>query len=308
MPFREGRLMRRIIVVEPLSRCAIWSKRMALMALAVTSIALVLTRNRQIELDAGMVAILGGLGFALLALTLALLAFARIWSEGRRGLGSALAGFLLASALLALPAYVGGLRLYAPQPRDLATDPVDPPAFTQLTDALPQRPGILDRLIPQAPMTQSWRARAQVPPLYLDVPLAQAHDLARRAAGIRGLRIAEPPEPLVPEDEPRRDPDAPPPLPPPRPAFLDNAGPSPATVSARTGEDMSGESSRGFEASGETPILRLPLRLSVRLTPIGDRVRIDARVTAPQGNYDIGANAALLRRYLDEIAFLENPR
>ena len=80
--------MRRIIVVEPMSRSAIWSKRMALMALAVTSIALLLTRSRQIELDAGMVAILGGLGFAVLALILALMAFARIWSEGRRGLRS----------------------------------------------------------------------------------------------------------------------------------------------------------------------------------------------------------------------------
>lgn len=298
--------MRRIIVVEPLSRSAVWSKRMALMALAVTSIALVLTRSRQIELDAGMIAIFGGLGFAVLALILALIAFARIWSEGRRGLGAALAGFVLALMLLALPAYVGGLRLYAPQPRDLTTDPASPPSFTQLPDALPQRGGVLDRLIPQAPVTQRWRARAQVPPLYLDVPIEQAHDLARRAAVSRGLRIAEPPDAPV-EDEPR-DPDAPPPLPPPRPAFLNGTGPSPATVSARPGEIDPEDASRSLEAQGQTPLLRLPLRLSVRLTPIGDRVRIDARATAPQGNYDIGANAALLRSYLDEIAFLENPR
>ena len=207
--------MRRIIVVEPMSRSAIWSKRMALMALAVTSIALLLTRSRQIELDAGMVAILGGLGFAVLALILALMAFARIWSEGRRGLGASLTGFVLASMLLALPAYLGGLRLYAPQPRDLTTDQVSPPPFRQLTDALPQRGGVLDRLIPQAPMTQRWRARAQVPPLFLDIPIIQAHDLARRAAVSRGLRIAEPPdsppsEERTPRDLPMRRTSAPP--------------------------------------------------------------------------------------------------
>lgn len=300
--------MRRIIVVEPMSRSAIWSKRMALMALAVTSIALVLTRSRQIELDAGMVAILGGLGFAVLALILALMAFARIWSEGRRGLGAALAGFVLASLLLALPAYVAGMRLHAPQPRDLTTDPASPPPFRQLTDALPKRGGLLDRLIPQAPMTQRWRARAQVPPLFLDIPITQAHDLARRAAVSRGLRIAEKPDSPPSEGEPLRDPDAPPPLPPPRPAFLDGTGSSLGTALESPGEIDPEDASRGFEAQGETPLLRLPLRLSVRLTPIGDRVRIDARATAPQGNYDIGANAALLRSYFDEIAFLENPR
>lgn len=300
--------MRRIVIIEPLSRSAVWSKRLALMALAVTAIALVLTRGRQIDLEAGMIAILGGLGFAMLALILALLAFARIWSEGRRGLGAALAGFVLASMLLALPAYVGGLRLYAPQPRDLATDPLDPPAFVQLTDALPQRAGILDRLIPQAPMTQGWRARAQVSALYLNVPLAQADDLARRAAVNRGLEIVDPSQEPAVEEEAPRDPGAPPPLPPPRPAFLDSAASSPATASTMLAEASPDETVRSFEARGRTPLLRLPLRLSVRLTPVGDRVRVDARATAPQGNYDIGANAALLRSYLDEIAFLENPR
>jgi len=262
--------MRRIIVVEPMSRSAIWSKRMALMALAVTSIALLLTRSRQIELDAGMVAILGGLGFAVLALILALMAFARIWSEGRRGLGASLTGFVLASMLLALPAYLGDLRLYAPQPRDLTTDQVSPPPFRQLTDALPQRGGVLDRLIPQAPMTQRWRARAQVPPLFLDIPIIQAHDLARRAAVSRGLRIAEPPDSPPSEERTPRDPDAPPPLPPPRPAFLDDTGSAPGPASARPGEIDPQDASRGFEAQGETPLLHLPLRLSVRLTPIGD--------------------------------------
>ena len=300
--------MRRITIIEPVSRFATWSRRTALLSLASTALALYLTRARHVDLDAGMAAILAGLALAGIALFLSLAAFSRIWHLGRRGLGSALTGFILAMIMLALPLYIAGLRLYAPQPRDISTDLEDPPVFAAHGDALPQRPGLLDRLVPEAPMTQSWRARAMVRPLYLDAPPAEAEDLARRAARALDLRIADERGPSSAEAAAAeaallRQPDDPPPLPPLRPDFPGEAEMGIMTLGT---EDESRPVI--IEASGETPILQLPLRLSVRITPVGDRVRIDARATAPLGNYDIGANSALLRAYLTEIAFLDNPR
>lgn len=304
---KKGR-MRRITIIEPLSRFAIWSRRMALLSLASTALALYLTRSRLVEPDAGMAAILAGLVIAVIALCLALAAFSRIWYLGRRGLGSAVTGFLLALVLLALPLYVAGLRLYAPQPRDISTDPQRPPAFSAPEEALPLRPGLLAHLIPEAPMTQTWRARAMVQPLHLEAPPREAEELARRAARALDLHLADErarasDNTTALETALSRQPADPPPLPPLRPDFTDSPG-----STAAGGDEADDTRPITMEASGETPILRLPLRLSVRITPVGDRVRIDARVTAPQGNYDIGANSALLRAYLAEIAFLDNPR
>ena len=301
--------MRRITIIEPVSRFAVWSRRMALLSLASSGLALYLTRARLVDLDAGMAAILGGLVIAAIALGLALAAFSRIWYLGRRGFASAVTGFVLTLLVLALPLYIAGLRLHAPQSRDISTDPQTPPAFVAPDEALPQRPGLLDRLVPEAPMTRTWRARAMVRPLYLDVPLREAEELARRAASALDLRLEDEGGPAdaqtreAAEAALSRRPDDPPPLPPLRPVFPS----TPETGSVTPGVEAEMRPVT-LEASGETPILRLPLRLAVRITPVGDRVRIDARATAPQGNYDIGANSALLRAYLAEIVFLDNPR
>ncbi len=278
------------------------------MSLASTALALYLTRGRHVDLDAGIAAILAGLALAFIAFVLSLAAFSRIWHLGRRGFGSAATGFVLAVMILALPVFVAGLRLYAPQPRDISTDPENPPVFAAPADALPLRPGLLDRLVPEAPMTQTWRARAMVRPLYLDAPPQEAEALARRAARALDLHLADergppPVEAEAAEAALSRLPGDPPPLPPLRPDFASD--PQPLIILDGIDDDTRPIM---LEASGETPILRLPLRLSVRITPVGDRVRIDARATAPLGNYDIGANSALLRAYLAEIAFLDNPR
>ena len=121
--------MRRITIIEPVSRFAVWSRRMALLSLASSGLALYLTRARLVDLDAGMAAILGGLVIAAIALGLALAAFSRIWYLGRRGFASAVTGFVLTLLVLALPLYIAGLRLHAPQSRDISTDPQTPPAF-----------------------------------------------------------------------------------------------------------------------------------------------------------------------------------
>ena len=81
--------MRRLIVEEPLSRPAKWSPFVAWFALAVTLMAVALIRFQRVDYPAGFTALGIGLGLALLAALLSVLAFLRIWQEGRQGLGSA---------------------------------------------------------------------------------------------------------------------------------------------------------------------------------------------------------------------------
>src|SRR3712207_8803961 len=89
--------MRRLIIEEPVSRAAVWARQLAGFALAVTLIAVALLRFGAVEPAPGFAALGAGLMLALSAAIFALLAFVRIWTEGRRGFGVALRGFLLAA-------------------------------------------------------------------------------------------------------------------------------------------------------------------------------------------------------------------
>jgi hypothetical protein len=262
----EKETMRRKIFEEPVSRAAIWSRRMAWMGIAVTLIAVLLTRGGRIEQEAGLTAILSGLGFGVVALILALAAFARIWMEGRRGLGSAVGGFVLAILLLAFPAYLLGLGIMTPQPRDIATDPADPPRFSRSPAALAARSGWSGGALPATERTSFRRAHPGLAPVVLDLPLEDAFTLARRAAVARGLAIIE----------------------------------AEAPSETRAGGSI--------EARTRTWVLQLPVEITIRVMPLGEGARIDARAAAPAGNHDIGANVAELRAYLEEVDFLADMR
>ncbi len=258
--------MRRKIFEEPVSRAAIWSSRMAWMGIAVTVIAVLLTRGGRIEPEAGLTAILSGLAFGVLAVILALAAFARIWMEGRRGLGSAIAGFALGVLLLAFPGYLLGLEIMTPQPRDIATDLSNPPQFSRSPAALAARSGWLDGALPSTERTTFRRAHPGLAPVVLDLPVEDAFAIARRAAVARGLTIIE----------------------------------AEAPTEGRAGGSL--------EARTRTWILRLPVEITIRIMPLGEGARIDARAASPAGNHDIGANISELRAYLEEVDFLADMR
>jgi hypothetical protein len=183
--------MRRKIIHEPVSRSAIWSRRLAWMGIAVTLIAVFLTRSGRIEHEAGLVAITSGLAFGALALLLALAAFVRIWHEGRRGLGSALGGFVLAILLLAFPAYLGAREVHTPQARDVSTDLDDPPQFSRSPTAIVARSGWIGGAFSPRERTAFRRAYPGLSPVILDLPLEDAHALALLAAQERGLSVIE---------------------------------------------------------------------------------------------------------------------
>lgn len=258
--------MRRKIFEEPISRTAIWSRRMAWMGIAVTGIAVFLTRSGRIDHEPGLTAILGGLAFGITAVGLALAAFIRIWMEGRRGLGSAVGGFLLALILLALPSYIVAIQSVTAQPRDISTDISNPPEFSRSPAALAARSGWIGGVLPLSERTSFRRAHPGVSPVTLDMTMEDAVAIARLAASARGLTVIE-----------NKNPDE---------------GPEGARIEART----------------QSLVLRLPVEVTIRIMPDGDGARIDARTAAPRGNFDLGGNVAVLRAYLDEVAFLADPR
>ena len=183
--------MRRLIIEEPVSRAALWAPRVAWFALAVTLMAVAVIRFGLVELMPGVAALVAGLFLAVEAAGLALFAFVRIWMEGRRGLGMAIRGLVLALLILGYPGYFAVRALVRPPLNDVSTDIDDPPTFSRSRAALEARGGrIPPDVAPEARRLQR-QAYPQIAPLTLDLPAEQVYDLVRRAAQSRGWQIIE---------------------------------------------------------------------------------------------------------------------
>jgi uncharacterized protein (DUF1499 family) len=192
--------MRRLILEEPYSRSAIWSRRLAVFALAVAAIAVLLARLAAAE-PAGILAVLGAsLVLACLAGLLATTAAVVIWRTGRRGAGGAFTGFLLALALLAYPAWLSWRAIRLPMIDDVSTDLETPPSYLRSVKALEARAWRTPPP-PSAEMRDAQRrAYPNVQPILVDMPLDAAYQLALQAAKARGWRIIDAIPPSVRED------------------------------------------------------------------------------------------------------------
>lgn len=182
--------MRRLIIEEPVSRAAGWARRLAWFALAVTLIAVALLRFGAVEPTPGFAALGAGLMLALAAAGCALVAFARIWTEGRRGFGLAVKGLLLACLILAYPAWFAFKALTLPALTDISTDIEDPPLFSRSRAALEAR-GRVPPDVPPDLRRKQREAYPQIAPLSLDLPPYEAYELVRKAAANRGWQVIE---------------------------------------------------------------------------------------------------------------------
>lgn len=183
--------MRRLIIEEPYSRPARWSPMVAWFALVVTALSTLLIRFGRIDYQSGFIALGLGLVIALLAAGLSLLAFVRIWQEGRRGLGSAIKGLVLAALVLGYPAYMGLKAVTLPAINDVSTDTDDPPAFSRSHAALTSRDGRIPPDVPPEERELQREAYVQIAPLSLDIPPEDAFPLVRKAAENLGWKIIE---------------------------------------------------------------------------------------------------------------------
>ena len=134
--------MRRLILEDPLSRAAIWSRNLAVFALVVALLGVGLARQ---GLDPKTSLAIEGSALAISALGVlcALVAMIVIWHKGYRGLGLALGGLALSGLLYVYPAYVVVQARGVPSLVDVSTSPDDPPAFATSAKATAARHGVV---------------------------------------------------------------------------------------------------------------------------------------------------------------------
>ena len=176
--------MRRLLIEEPVSRTAPWSQRVGWFAWLCVAIVLALAwlgKLRPVE----TLAAVGACGvLALIAIGLAIIAFAHTWRTGARGLKNAVAGAILGMALLAYPAGMVLRDILYPSPLDLTTDLATPP---QPLQPLPQLPAGAPP--PTAATTREAGAPRPIAALLLDQTMDESLTIALRAAGMNGWHV-----------------------------------------------------------------------------------------------------------------------
>ncbi len=182
--------MRHLIIEEPFSESAIWSRRLAIFATAVVATGLVLAR---LGLDApAVLAVVGSaIVLACLAVLCAGVATVEIWQTGRKGVGLLLGGAVLAVLLLAYPAYLAVQAVRLPVLNDISTDTDDPPAYSLSRKALAARRGWVPPSIPEASRQAQAAAYPDVEPIYLDLDGDEAYQTVLSAAAARHWKVID---------------------------------------------------------------------------------------------------------------------
>lgn len=183
--------MRRLILEEPWSAAAIWSRRLAAFSIAVAAIAVGLGRFSSVD-SAGVLSVLGAAIFiACVAILFAGAAVVVIWRTGRRGVGAMLGGVLLAMLVLAFPAYLSVQAVRLPLLDDVSTDLNDPPDFSRSPRALAARDNFAHPAIPAEWRDAQRKAYPNVQPIVLDLDADEAWPLILKAAAARKWRIVD---------------------------------------------------------------------------------------------------------------------
>ena len=180
---------RRLVLEDPVSRAAIWSRRLAWFGLTVLVLALVMFRREPSV--PGLAPIAGAYVIVLVALALALVAFVRIWQAGHRGVGMAAGAFLLCLAMLAPAAYAGFRYVTLPPGGDVSTDIDDPPSFSRSTAALKARAGHVPPEMPAEQRKLQRRAYPKAVSIILEVPAEAGFAAAQRAATALRWQVVE---------------------------------------------------------------------------------------------------------------------
>ncbi len=183
--------MRHLILEEPVSLAAAWSRRLAAFAIAVALIALGLARASKIDATAVLSVFGAAILFAGLAILLACAGAVVIWQSGRRGVGLVLAGLAMAALVLAGPAYYTARAITRPLLNDVSTDLTDPPAFSQSRRALAARDGATHAESGAQTRDAQRRAYPDAQPIVLDLDADEAWPMILKAIDARGWRVIE---------------------------------------------------------------------------------------------------------------------
>jgi uncharacterized protein (DUF1499 family) len=183
--------MRRLIVEEPVSRAAVWSRRTALFALVTAGVAVASARFAGLDASAALTVFGAALTLAFLALLLAGAAGVVIWRFGRRGAAQAGLGCALSLGLLAYPTYLTAIAQPLPMIADVTTDFASPPAFMISAKAREARAGQTPPNWNPADGELQKDAYPEVQPIVVDLEPLQAYQMALRVAKDLGWKIVD---------------------------------------------------------------------------------------------------------------------
>ncbi len=277
-------MARRRTLEEPVSRLAIWARRLALFSLAATFIALIVVRSGALEIVPALSTLAGALLLACIAILFALGAGIVIWRQGLGGLREAATGFFIGVALIAYPAYLGVKAYRLPAIYDITTDPIDPPRFDAIARLRPRDANPVTYAGLYA-AEQQHAAYSDIEPYDTEASPQEAYSAAMKVITRRKWRVVD-----------QRAPQAAPAAPA-APRMIGGRAPQPVT--ARDGI---------IEAVARTPILGFRDDVVVRVRPTADGARIDVRSASRYGRNDLGSNAARVRALIDDIdAVLSQP-
>lgn len=287
--------MRRLILEEPFSQAAVWSRRLGVFALLVAAIGALIIRSGIVEVVAGLAVFGAAIFLACAAVLLAGAGMAIIWRTGRKGMGHVVTGVLLSLALLAYPTWLAYVAIRLPPINDITTDVNDPPAFSKSETALAARARRTPSDMNEARRFEQQRAYPEVQPIVIDVEAKEGYGLVREAVRALGWRIVEEADPVTKEEA-----SAPAARPaPPLPAVLRRGAPPvppQRPVQARR-EPRDGR----IDAIARSLIMGFPDDIAIRIKALPDQTRIDIRSASRYGRHDFGVNAQRIRRFAREL-------
>jgi uncharacterized protein (DUF1499 family) len=186
---------------EPISRLALWARRLAVFSAIATLASLGIVRFGFLEMKPAMATFFAALGLAGLSILVALAGFIAIWQTGARGMGAILVALLLDAVILAYPAFLGVQYRKLPPIHDITTDSIDPPKFETLARLRVgdgTNTAVYAGLYSAEQQRQTW---PDIETVQLDVPAARAYEIALTLVTKRKWRIVDARAPQLPKLE-----------------------------------------------------------------------------------------------------------
>lgn len=183
--------MRRLILEEPYSRAAVWSRRLALLAILGVLAAVGVARLAKLDPAVSLMILWGAIFLSCAALLVAAAGAVVIWRTGRRGVGYIVAAVMLSALPLAYPAWLAVKALRLPVLNDISTDLSNPPEFSRSVKAIAARNG---RIPPEVEPERRQAQRAAYPnvqPIIVDLDADETHALLLKVVGALGWRLVE---------------------------------------------------------------------------------------------------------------------
>jgi len=269
-------MRRRYYSEQPISRLAIWARRIALFSLAATFVAVIIVRSGALDIVPALSTLGGALVLACVAILLAFGAAIVIWREGVGGGRHAVTALFVGLALIAYPLFLGIKASHLPAIYDITTDPIDPPRFDAIARLRPRDANPITYAGLYA-AEQQHAAYSDIEPDDTTSTPQEAYDAAMKVIAKRKWRVVDARPPQGPLQ-----------------------APLPRNIDARTAPSAAVRDGI-IEAVARTPILGFRDDVVVRVRATTDGARIDIRSASRYGRHDLGTNAKRVRNLIDDI-------